>query len=634
MKDKKTLIKFGIGIFVFLFLVIGATYAYFTMNITNSYENRKITGKIEEQGHVALQLANDFYMNLTAYDMQNKGSDVSYFASSTGTKTTDTEEIIGTTSVVGEQTYYCTYTLNVNENSENSMYEAFQNMVGKSNGQIVLTVNGIDYDFNTENLFPLKIDGSMKSVTKTNPGQITAKLKMVNSSSINQTAISNTDIHITFNVEDFNCETSIINNTLAEVVMEKANDYNVYKPDFTNPETLQESDYENFAMSYSGYVSYYENDYFEGDILEPMNNISTYTSDKKWTFNFDDALNIVYSATPNYSWWGTPSIIIDFENSETGYYRLCYDTNYSTIIYITANSENYVIPNISDSNGVKNYGCQDIGYLNSKEKIKINFQDYEGYDYDYDVSFYLEKTNKNSFEETHYRYSGKDPNNYVNFNNELWRIIGVIPTCTSSDCNTKENLIKIIRNDQFEKIAYDAKLSGTTIWGNNTLYKLLNENYFGAKNGTNSGYCYSNQNTTATTCNYTSIGINPNSEYGKMLQNVYWNTGVVSNDVPVRISYLSEMDKQTVSGYIGLMNASDFKFAGGSSSWLKKNKSDEWTINESYIYDLNYLAIFTTANYPASPEAGRSYRPVVYLNSKVFVIDGDGSNNNPYKITR
>ncbi|MFA6778016.1 MAG: hypothetical protein WCR80_06260, partial [Bacilli bacterium] len=47
--------------------------------------------------------------------------------------------------------------------------------------------------------------------------------------------------------------------------------------------------------------------------------------------------------------------------------------------------------------------------------------------------------------ETDYRYQGEDPDNFIYFNNELWRIIGVFSDNTHG--KTGEKLVKIIRND-------------------------------------------------------------------------------------------------------------------------------------------------------------------------------------------
>ena len=43
------------------------------------------------------------------------------------------------------------------------------------------------------------------------------------------------------------------------------------------------------------------------------------------------------------------------------------------------------------------------------------------------------------------RYVGSDPNNYVSFNNELWRIIGVFNNIDNGT-GTKETRLKIIRS--------------------------------------------------------------------------------------------------------------------------------------------------------------------------------------------
>ena len=48
-------------------------------------------------------------------------------------------------------------------------------------------------------------------------------------------------------------------------------------------------------------------------------------------------------------------------------------------------------------------------------------------------------------QENGYRYEGKDPNNYIWFNNELWRIIGVFDEASHEQSG--QNLVKIIRNE-------------------------------------------------------------------------------------------------------------------------------------------------------------------------------------------
>lgn len=98
-----------------------------------------------------------------------------------------------------------------------------------------------------------------------------------------------------------------------------------------------------------------------------------------------------------------------------------------------------------------------------------------------------------------YRYEGKNPNNYVWFNNEYWRIIGVFDN--TSHGQSGKNLVKIIREELLSGLAFDKNNSSN--WTTSSLRSLLNENYYNATNGTESGYCYNYSNVITNNCNYT-----------------------------------------------------------------------------------------------------------------------------------
>ena len=80
-----------------------------------------------------------------------------------------------------------------------------------------------------------------------------------------------------------------------------------------------------------------------------------------------------------------------------------------------------------------------------------------------------------------WRYAGKNPDNYIQFNGELWRIIGVMPNTTyctgtygsDTECSTTTtgSLVKIIRNASLGNFSWDYKQSGvgssTTNFGSN-----------------------------------------------------------------------------------------------------------------------------------------------------------------------
>ncbi len=83
---------------------------------------------------------------------------------------------------------------------------------------------------------------------------------------------------------------------------------------------------------------------------------------------------------------------------------------------------------------------------------------------------------QNILKQDELRYAGNDPNNYVWFNHELWRMIGLV--------NTPEGKrIKIIRNDSIGRYSWDSSESeinagnGFNEWSQSDIMKLLNPGY-------------------------------------------------------------------------------------------------------------------------------------------------------------
>lgn len=101
------------------------------------------------------------------------------------------------------------------------------------------------------------------------------------------------------------------------------------------------------------------------------------------------------------------------------------------------------------------------------------------------------------------RYIGANPHNYVRFNSELWRIIGVFDMdyCLDDDCTTTESkkLVKIVRNESIGSMSFDYKQTdvgsssystGSGYWPDSQIMMLLNPVQFAFKqNGyTSEGY--------------------------------------------------------------------------------------------------------------------------------------------------
>ena len=255
--------------------------------------------------------------------------------------------------------------------------------------------------------------------------------------------------------------------------------------------------------------------------------------------------------------------------------------------------------------------------------------------------------------ENGYRYEGKNPNNYIWFNNELWRIIGVFDSASHGQSG---NLVKIIREESIGGPAWHK--SNTNDWSASSLKSLLNGAYYDwESNKSNvSTYCYGYSNVPGN-CDYSEIGIN--DTYRSMIQNVTWYLGGYSSDSATAEAFYGYERGTTVysgrpteeEGYIGLMYPSDYGYSVLASScarttnlssysssscagqsWLYKI-GDEWTLTPrssypSFVFNLPY-------NGSLSSNAvfyGSSVRPVLYLKSNVYVVDGNGSIGDPYII--
>ena len=129
------------------------------------------------------------------------------------------------------------------------------------------------------------------------------------------------------------------------------------------------------------------------------------------------------------------------------------------------------------------------------------------------------------------RYYGANPNNYVRFNNELWRIIGIFG-----------NNVKLIRNDRLGWLSWDTSEStvnsgyGINQWGESKdtsgniyegadLQVYLNKMYYGGIEVT----CYNDLNNTKTTCPKDSNGnfLELDDVAKNLIDNHTWNIGAM-----------------------------------------------------------------------------------------------------------
>ena len=267
------------------------------------------------------------------------------------------------------------------------------------------------------------------------------------------------------------------------------------------------------------------------------------------------------------------------------------------------------------------------------------------------------------------RYIGANPNNYVQFNNELWRIIGVFNNIDDGT-GTKEARLKIIRNEPIGKYSWDNKASGTgsseheygsNDWSDSALQIVLNE---GAYWNRTSGECPYGQNGATTSCDFSATGLT--EEAKSMISNAKWNLGGLSSSSNIPLNfYTSERGTEVYSGRptewigsIGLMYASDYGYAtsGGSTTnretclntkltswddyddcfnndWLYR-VSSQWTLTpfSSNSYYVFYVDSYGNVNsYNAYSRTAVS--PAIYLSSNVKISGGEGTESSPFTLS-
>ena len=246
---------------------------------------------------------------------------------------------------------------------------------------------------------------------------------------------------------------------------------------------------------------------------------------------------------------------------------------------------------------------------------------------------------------TEYRYRGGDStvNNYVTFNNEVWRIIGIIPTETIN--GNVENRIKIIRDESIGNMYWNTTKDTTTSswnnWVTGTLNTYLNNDYYNTLS--------SDAQNMIGTAKYYLGGYNDSN----ITSDVMWQyerkndanrTGYYYGTNPIM--------QNDVSKKIAIMYASDYGYAASkecskglsyyyedsncitSNNWLDKSQ-DEWLLpqysgNSSGAFfvrssgDVTYGGVVNGGEY--------AVRPVLYLSSNVKISGGEGTSQKPYQL--
>ena len=311
--------------------------------------------------------------------------------------------------------------------------------------------------------------------------------------------------------------------------------------------------------------------------------------------------------------------------------------------YTVSNKYSVIETTVGDFSKTKNL----ITYLNSIQTNNTGTMSYDG-------------TSDNNL-----RYYGSNPNNYITYNGELWRIIGVMNNMTTSDGKTT-SLVKIVRANSIG--SYSASSNNSNDWSSLSINTVLNNYYYNKTPGT----CYVfNGNTssigvTSTSCDFSSTGLNT---YAKsMIQSVVWKLGgePYPGTYTASTYYNGERSTSVYSGHsttwtgnIGLIYPSDYGYA--TSGGLTTNKSAclgynlyTWnSYNDCYSNDYLYTNNIKWTMTPLSSHSTDIYTiqntgnvfwgsywtssnneiyPSLYLKANILLTGGKGTSSDPYTI--
>ena len=369
------------------------------------------------------------------------------------------------------------------------------------------------------------------------------------------------------------------------------------------------------------------------------------------------------------------------------------ETGYTTGIFIKNKTESYLElatgefkANTSNQTITFNLKIQfpDTGMNQDSEKgatfngeIVINYENETGVDYITKLYNGDKESNGLLVDDTkdaNIRYSGSNPNNYVEFGNtrELWRIVGIFDV-KDSENSTSYKKIKLMRKDSLGSFSWDTSDSsinggnGVNDWTNADLMKELNGDYLDITLTKNKTNWYNGKNNQQTgVFDYTKV---IKEKYQQMISKSVWNLGAssYSGANPYNLFTLKQYNAERGSvtyqnsrpslwtGKIGLIYASDYGYASTNEECrlnlragltLKDNKMDNTTakcknsnwISHQWTWTINsYLTPSTIHGVVGYIESSSAYgaaaiRPSVYLLPSVKIIFGDGTSSNPYKL--
>ena len=277
---------------------------------------------------------------------------------------------------------------------------------------------------------------------------------------------------------------------------------------------------------------------------------------------------------------------------------------------------------------------------------------------------------------TEYRYRGANPKNYVTFNNEVWRILGVFPV-DDGNGNIKYR-IKLIRNESIGNKYWNTEevpsTSSYNNWAGATLQTELNGTYLNSLDNTSQslisnvkyylgglGFETNTEETVLKTFQTTGVQL---YNYERKIQNGNCSAVKDGNDTVYLGTecYYYGTNPNSWVGKIALMYSSDYFYASANcenkimteltdtgdltetstkdiracndTNWLYNLKVDEWQLPQISGGLLGALGLVSDGVFVDGVVRYEQFaaRPVLYLTSSVKITGGSGTSSNPYTL--
>lgn len=274
------------------------------------------------------------------------------------------------------------------------------------------------------------------------------------------------------------------------------------------------------------------------------------------------------------------------------------------------------------------------------------------------------------------RYIGINPNNYVSFNGELWRIIGVF-----------DGHVKLIRGTTLGRYSYDSSSKdvnegmGVNSWTHSDLMNELNGDYLNTELTENTKWYNGIQDAKSKDFDYTKV---ISTDAQELIEDYTWKLGspnVVDGEysnssekfTASSLYYYERNGKNAVvnpggtrsndgleredtwTGKIGLAYPSDMLYAAGSNENITKERcqsSGQWRFDNNECRRTTWMDGITGWFISSRPVDGENIyvfswisaldgnatawtsnvTPVLYLKKNVVLVSGTGTSEDPYMI--